>query len=512
MQPSAVPKDKPFALVASGVHGLTISAVNAVAAREGVVIGTALADARAALPALLSRPAEPRADRLALLRLARWAGRYGPNRHRDGDDGLWIDISGVAHLFGGEESLLDDLTRRLASFGVPSCAGLADAHGAAHALARFGCPGNACWALAPPGETRAALAPLPVEALRLDSARVVLLKRLGLRRIGQLYDIPRDSLARRFRSKEAAGAVLTRLDQALGLADEPRRPMQTPPALSVMRAFADPLISSDALEAAVTDLCCELATTLAAKDLGVKAAGLSLYRSDGTTAKAGAMMSTPSRDGAHIFMLLKEKLARIDAGFGIDLVRLDALRVERRPVNQGAFAQARGHTDISPLIDRLANRFGADAITLLRPHASHIPERAEIRVPALQALRYEPPWPYERRPYGRSVRRPPFLLKRPEPIDVLAEVPDGPPARFTWRRVERRVARAQGPERIAPEWWRHLDLGDDQKRPRPRDYYAIEDHGGAAYWVFRHGLYGGDDAEDNNGGDPPRWFLHGLFS
>ena len=151
--------------------------------------------------------------------MARWAGRYGPNRHADGDDGLWIDISGVAHLFGGEENLLDDLTRRLASFGVPACAGLADTLGAAHALARFGCPDGAAWALAPEAATREAIAPLPVEALRLDAPRVLLLKRLGLRRIGQLYDIPRDSFARRFRSKDAASAVLTRLDQALGLAD-----------------------------------------------------------------------------------------------------------------------------------------------------------------------------------------------------------------------------------------------------------------------------------------------------
>ncbi len=156
---------------------------------------------------------------------------------------------------------------------------------------------------------------------------MLLLKRLGLRRIGQLYDVPRDSLARRFRSKEAAGAVLARLDQALGLADEPRRPMQTPPVLSVMRAFSEPLISPEALEAAVSGLCCDLAEALAAKDLGARATALSLYRADGTTAKASAMMSTPSRDGAHIFLLLKEKLAQIDAGYGVDGVRLEASRV-----------------------------------------------------------------------------------------------------------------------------------------------------------------------------------------
>ena len=518
----AVPHDQPLALVTSGAHGLTISAVNAFAAREGVTIGTALADARAALPSLVSRPAELDKDRLALLKLARWAGRYGPNRHVDGEEGLWIDITGVAHLFGGEDNLLDDLTRRLASFGVSVQAGLADTLGAAHALARFGCPGGAAWAIAPAAMTREAIAPLPIDALRLDAPPLLLLKRLGLRRIGQLYDIPRDSLARRFRSKDAAAAVLTRLDQALGLAAEPRRPMQTPPVMSVMRCFTDPLTSSEPLETATAELCAELAGVLSAKGLGAKAVRLALYRADGTTAGVDAAFSAPSSDGPHIMGLLQQKLLSIDAGFGVDLLRLDAVRAERHRTHQDTFAaHATGaRADAGLLIDKLSNRFGAAVVSVLRPRASHIPERAEARVPAIKALskgvRYEPPWPYGGRPYGKATQRPPFLLNRPEPIDVLAGVPDGPPARFTWRRVERRVARAQGPERIAPEWWRHIALTDNQKRPRPRDYYTIEDHDGAAYWVFRHGLYGGgdDDGDDEAYGDagPPRWFLHGLFA
>ena len=516
---AAVPPDQPLALVTSGAHGLTISAVNAVAAREGVAIGTALADARAALPALVSRPAELDADRVALLKLARWAGRYGPNRHADGDDGLWIDITGVAHLFGGEDNLLNDLTRRLASFGVSAQVGLADTLGAAHGLARFGCPQGAAWVIAPEALTREAIAPLPVEALRLDAPRVLLLKRLGLRRIGQLYDIPRDSLARRFRSKDAAAAVLTRLDQALGVANEPRRPMQTPPVLSVMRSFAEPLISSEALEAIVAELCAELASALATKDFGAKAVRLALFRTDGTCADVAAALSQPSRDGPHIMGLLKEKLAVIDAGFGIDVLRLDAVRVERHGVRQDTFAAAGSRAGPGALIDKLSNRFGPAAVLVLRSRQSHIPERAEVRVPALKAetppprgggvLTYEPPWPYKGGPYRAGAPRPPFLLTRPEPIEVLAGVPDGPPARFTWRRVERRVACSQGPERIAPEWWRHIALTEDQKRPRPRDYYRVEDHDGASYWVFRYGLYGGEN--DDDAADPPRWFLHGLF-
>lgn len=507
-----MPEDKPFALVESGVHGLTIQAVNAVAVREGVLPGTPLADARAALPGLLSAPLEREADRRALLKLVRWAGRYGPSRHVDGEDGFWVDVTGVAHLFGGEEALLDDVIGRLSAFGVTAFAGLADTFGAAHALARFGCPQGAAWALALPGETQPAIANLAVEALRLEGPSVLLLKRLGLRRIGQLFDIPRDSLARRFRSKDAAAAVVLRLDQALGLRKEPLRAMRTPPVLSVMRPFAEPLISSEAIENTVAVLCDALAEALCEKDLGALGIRLSLFRADGTSAEMRASLSAPSRDGRHIMRLLKEKLSSVDAGFGIDALRLDALRVDRRPARQEGFAEAGGGTDAGDLIDRLSNRFGADAVLRLATRDSHLPERAEVRVPALSPLqydfKYEPPWPYGGASRGEP-KRPAFLLPRPERIEVLAEVPDGPPARFTWRRVERRVVRADGPERIAPEWWRHIGAREGAPPARPRDYYRIEDQEGATYWVFRHGLFGGAQEEDE--APLPRWYLHGMF-
>jgi protein ImuB len=514
--PQAVPSQQPLALVESGVHGLTITAVNDVAARAGIAPGTALSDVRAAHPTLVSRAAEPENDRIALLKLARWAGRYGLSRHIDGSDGLWIDITGVAHLFGGEKNLLDDVTRRLSAFGVPAQAGLADTLGAAHGLARFGCTPRAAWALAAPHRTREAIGSLPVEALRLDVPRVLLLKRLGLRRIGQLYDIPRESLARRFRSSDMAAAVLQRLDQALGLAEELRRPMQTPPVLSVARAFAEPLISSDALEGIAGELAAELAAALAAKDLGARMIQLSFYRADGTAGTATATMSTPCREASHMLGLLKEKFANMDAGFGIDLLRLDALRVGKRNALQNGFAEPASVSfrDPAALVDRLANRFGSGALTMLRPRESHIPERAEIRRPALETLvamkssrlAGVSPWPS---PQGsrKGPLRPAFLLRRPEPITVIAEVPDGPPARFTWRRVEHRVARAEGPERIAPEWWRTLYLDAGKRQPRPRDYYRVEDHDGAAYWLFRHGLYGGEKESA-----PLSWYLHGLFA
>ncbi len=511
-EPEWASSPKPLALVESGAHGLTVTAVNEAAERAGVLVGAALANARAALPTLISRPAEPRKDRAALLRLARWAGRYGPNRNIDGDDGLWIDVSGVAHLFSGEEAMLDDLMRRLSGFGVKAQAGLADTLGAAHALARFACGGDAAWGIAKSGKVRAALAQLPVEGLRLEAQSVVLLKRLGLRRIGQLYDIPRASLERRFPSIDAAGAVLKRLDQALGLAEEPCRALAEPPDLFAARNFPEPLISSEALEAVAAELSSELAGLLHAKGLAVRAVRLMIYRADGTTGAVSAVMSAPCRDSRHFMTLIAEKIAGFDAGFGVDLMRFEALRAIRNLGSQKSLAAtAAPAADPAPLVDRLVNRLGDSAVTMLEFNESHVPERAEVRLPALQVLSasrpafsYAPPWPYGT---AHGPKRPAFLLARPEPISVIAEIPDGPPARFVWRRVEHRVARAEGPERIAPEWHRALHIENEAKRPRTRDYYAIEDEEGAGYWVFRHGLYGGGGVEDS-----PSWFLHGLFA
>ncbi|MHA1573252.1 MAG: Y-family DNA polymerase [Alphaproteobacteria bacterium] len=495
--PTAVPDDTALALVESGSHGIRITAVNAKAAADGVRVAQALADARAALPALASRPAEPHCDRAALLKLARWCGRYGPNRNVDGPDGIWIDITGVAHLYGGEERLLEDLSSRLSAFGLTARVGLADTLGAAHAQARFA----ASPALAPPGETEASLAPLPVEALRLTPETVLLLKRLGLRRIGQLYRLPRAALQRRFRSSETAEAVLARLDQALGAKSEPCRPLAEPPALFVQRSWPDPLISAEALEAETAQLATELCAVLDARGLGARRICLSLYRADGTVADVSTGMSFPCREAEHLMALLKEKLGALNAGFGIDVLVLAAERVERKGAHQVALGprlDSDTRTDPALLVDRLTNRLGRARVSRLNARASHIPERAEVRTPALSERtrkKKEAVWPSRPTP-----PRPPFLLTSPEPIRVIAEIPEGPPARFTWRRVEHRVVRAQGPERLAPEWWREIEA----EKSRTRDYYRIEDEGGAGYWVFREGFYDCDEA-------PPRWFVHGLF-
>ncbi len=288
--------------------------------------------------------------------------------------------------------------------------------------------------------------------------------------------------------------------------------MQPPPVLSVARAFAEPLISSEALEAFAGELAGELAAALGAKDLGARIIRLTFYRADGTAGAITAAMSTPCNEARHMMALLKEKFPNIDAGFGVDLLRLDAVRAGKREAKQKGFTtpQSAPFRDPSELVDRLVNRFGRDAITVLRPNGSHIPERAEIHLPALEVLAtesssrmasYVPPWPSPKGP-----NRPAFMLLRPELIEVTAGVPADPPKSFIWRRVERRVVRAEGPERIAPEWWTTLYLDEGQKQPRARDYYKIEDQQAGCT-----GSSGMAFMKAKKTSERPTWFLHGLL-
>lgn len=548
-----------FALVTSGARGVVISAVNQSARRVGVQVGQTLADARAVHPSLMTSPAEPCADARVLREIACWTGRYGPNRNVGGADGLWIEITGVAHLFGGEALLARDLGRRLKSAGFTARIGIADTIAAAHALARFATGPRRPVEIALPGQTESKINNLPVDALRLTEDSILLLKRLGLRRIGQLTQLPRASLARRFRDEAKAGrkpdrealsrAVVWRLDQALGRIPEPCAVFEDQPVHRHVQAFDEPLTTSQGIEAALERLSIRLAAGLSEIDEGALLIRLCLYRSDGTRAANVAGASLPTNEPVHIASLFLDRLERMDAGMGVDLVALEALRVEPLKPGQATLSAGRSGrmgsctvgvgAGTSQLIDRLTNRLGSGQVVLLRQHPSHLPELSERRIPALSAhartrdadLAPDPRSLCNRR---RTGPRPPFLLSVPEPIRVIAELPEGAPARFLWRRVSCRIARSDGPERIAPEWWRDLMTsgekprkqpvssvecpaeteqcasGDSQillrRSPRTRDYYVLEDDQGGRYWVFREGFY-----QSTSEQGPPAWYMHGLF-
>lgn len=469
-----------------------------------------LADARALLAGLVTARADTAADRRGLERLALWCNRFTPCCAVDvggGDGGLLLDITGCAHLFGGEAALMDEVAARLSGLGIENRLGLADTPGAAWALARFRAAENGRQEtrIAAPGGTHGALAGLPVEALRLAGEDAHLLRRLGLVTIGAVEGLPRASLARRFASRERGSAVLARLDRALGRQAEPIVPMVPPPACLERLALPEPLIDREGLDAVLARLMPGLTATLERDGLGARRLALWCYRVDGGVVRRAVATARAIRDGDHLLRLFQETLETVDPGFGIDLAALHAERVEPLAPTQLVLAgDKRRHGDVDLLVDRLLAKLGDGAVCRLEPVARHRPEKAERAV----APGREPvPWSEAPEAPERPQRpqRPFRLFDRPEPIDVMAEVPDGPPLLFTWRRVRRRVMRAAGPERIEPEWW----AGAGGRDETMRDYYRVEDAEGRRYWLYRAGLYGNDGGTGN--GDSPRWYVHGLY-
>jgi protein ImuB len=488
------PADRPFALVGSEERGLVLTALNAQALTAGLYPGLGLADARAMCPELLTAPAEPNKDRDCLLALARWSSRYSPSLNVDGDDGLWLDVAGIPHLFGGTRALLADMALRFARLGFSARLALAETLGGAHALARFA---SSAAIVIPRGKIGDVLASLPIEGLRLTEETTRLLRRLGLKRIGQIYELPRSSLERRFHARDAAEAVLNRLDQALGRREEVRAPLFPAPDYTAKLPFPEPLITHEGLVAGIAHLAQALADTLGRAGRGAKRIRLAIYRADGSSAMVEAGFTAPARDPRHITKIFQDKIDTVDAGFGVDLMTLSALITEPLLPAQSSFATSDERRRQDELIDRLANRLSRDAVRRLLPRASHIPERAQ----ALASAQDSPAiWPQQQA--AGKPQRPLLIFATPEPLEVLAEVPEGPPARFTWRRVTRRVVKAEGPERIAPEWWREVAC---VSKTRSRDYYRIEDDEGHRYWMFRDGLY--QDGATNL----PAWYLHGVF-
>lgn len=495
----------PFSLVEKSPKGLRLFAVNGAARSFGLHRGQRLADARAQVPDLLSEIAEPDKDTASLLGLSQWMERYSPWVAPDPPDGILLDITGVPHLFGGEAAMLKEIAMRLQSYGFTIRSGIAGTIGAAWAFARY-------------GDGRNELEALPIEALRISADHARTLRRLGLKTIGALIHIPRASLARRFRGETIADNVLMRLDEALGVRDEPLNPLNPPSSFMAHRALMEPLITSEGIDAVLTGLANALCRDLGQKSQGALRLILKLFRTDGSRVSVPVGLSAPSHDPRHMLRLLKPKLEEIDVGFGIDAMTLEARETAPAVIRQYGFAEDTPGQDLDHLNDRVMNRHDA-ALGSLKPVESHIPERAELH--ALSSVGRESEGEREmvsaRSPRRKPARpipshsdllppkqkgspeRPSLLFENPEPAAVIAAVPDGPPMRFTWRRVTRRIMRSQGPERIAPEWWR-LTEGE-----RPRDYYIVEDEKGRRFWLFREGLYG------ETGEAQPKWFVHGLW-
>ncbi|MFZ3236416.1 MAG: DNA polymerase Y family protein [Stellaceae bacterium] len=532
---SAAPAEEAFATVADAAGRRLLAAVNPAAAAAGLAPGMTLADALSFVPGLATAAAEPAKDAAALRRLAEWCGRYSPWTAPDGVDGIKIEITGCAHLWGGESVLAADLSARLDRQGVAVHVAIADTLGAAWAYARFAEAGRRTLVLAP-GQICAALAPLPVEALRLDPVTAQGLRRVGLKKIGDLCAMPRDALGRRF-----GAAVAQRLDQARGDLPEPLSPLGETPARRVRLSFAEPIADPADLALAAERLAEDLVGRLAREGTGARRLVLAFHRVDGRVERVALGTARPSRDPRHIAALFKERLDTVDPGLGVEDMILAAFAVEPLPPEQVALprhtaathsgplpspsgAPARetmgkgslggpgstggegsmGGEGVAALLDRLGNRLGLAALYRLEPRENHIPERASVRI--------SPPLPLRaggeghfRSGFGKPPR-PIRLFEPPEPVAASWVLPDDPPFRFTWRRRAHRVKQADGPERIAEEWWRPegSDAVGMGTAGAIRDYYRVEDEEGRRFWLFRAGLPGGSQ--------PPRWFVHGVFA
>lgn len=501
---SAAPAEKvAFATISDAAGRRLLAAVNPAAAAAGLATGMPLADALSFLPGLITALEEPAEDAAALRRLAEWCGRYSPWTAPDGMDGVRIEITGSAHLWGGERALAADLTTRLGRRDIAGRIAIADTLGAAWAMARFAeASENAV--ILPPGEVRTALVSLPIEALRLDSITAQGLRRVGLKQIRDLYAMPRDALARRF-----GEIVAELLDQALGNLPEPLSPLGEVPSRRVRLSFAEPIVEPADLMLAAERLTDDLVRRLEREGTGARRLDLAFHRVDGRVERMRLGTARPSRDPRHLTALIKERLDTIDPGLGVEDMILAAFAVEPLLPEQIAFAGSSAGSEtsgIASLVDRLGNRLGLAALSRLEARESHIPERASVKVPiALTESKTRfllPPLPLA----GGEGIRPIRLFEPPEPVDAFWVLPDDPPFRFTWRRCRHRVMCADGPERIAEEWWRPEGSGTDPREGGDaiRDYYRVEDEEGRRFWLFRAGLH--------RGGHKPRWFIHGVFS
>lgn len=465
-----------------------VAALDARAEALRLRIGLGVAEARAMHPSVEVIEEDGEADRSMLEALADWCDRYTPLVAIDGRDGLFLDIAGCAHLFGGEKKMLDDVLGRFRHQGFDARAAIASTPGAAWAAARHA-PGS----IIEHGEEKTRAAHLPLSALRIDAAICESLESVGLRVIGALFEVPRAPLVRRF------GKLVTlRLDQMLGQVDEAIAPRLTPPVLSVERRFFDPISLIANIEELVPVLTRQLKGELERREEGARHFELQLFRVDGEVSRVAVLSSRPVRDPKLVGRLFKEKLAAaapsIDPGYGFDLVRLAVLATSPLAAQQGRL-DADGHDrddDMALFADRVRARLGSRAITSIQLVASHLPERA------VRSVSFDSP------AAGESIsptdRQRPLRLLAAEGIEVTAaEIPEGPPGRFRWRSVSYRVAGAEGPERIEPEWWNTFGKAGS------RDYFRVEDEAGRRYWLYREGRYGASEA-------PPRWFMQGMFA
>lgn len=511
----------PLAVTAQIQNAVRLVAIDDRAKETGVFEGQTLSDARALTPSLQCFEEDMVSQSALLEEIAGWCDRYTPLVAIESEEGLFLDITGCAHLFGGETMLANDLVRRLYLQGFAAQVAVADTAGAAWAFSRA----ETTQQVIASSTHQEHLAPLPLYTLRLDSQTVEALSKVGLKTIGCIASLPRAPLASRFGPQ-----VLRRLNQAEGFEAETISPRKHVAELSSERKFPDAIVLQDDIERTIGNLAGNLAPRLEERGLGMRRIELQLFRVDGALASLTVQASTPLRDPDRIITLFRERITglhdELDAGFGFDLIRLNAIETQCvNPMQTDLVDRRHPDDNFNALVDKLGARMGTDRISQFQFADTHIPERcfalAAVGQPtgpqnqlhhathntgghtqsvqALQSAQALATRQEKRGIFTAPLTRPLMLFDRPERIDVIAEIPEGPPLRFRWRKVLYRVDKCEGPERIACEWWR------DGRQAASRDYYRIEEANGNRFWMFRHGLYG---RETNS----PTWYMHGVFA
>lgn len=477
--------DQPLVLAGSDGRRRVVAAADETALRHGLRPGMPLAKAQVLVPGLRIENADPQGDADALERLAFWALRYTPVVAADPPDGIVMDVAGAAHLMGGEEALVEDLCRRLTEAGYACGIGVADTWGLAHAVARYGRAPSVIVAV---GRGRGSLASLPVAALRIDPTVVGEMQALGLDTVADLLSRPRAPTTLRFGPEP-----WRRIDQALGTIAEPVDPVRPEDVPEVRKSFPEPIGAAETIKRYIDILVGGLCLELETRGLGARRLDLICERVDSLRQAIRIGTAVPTKDPVRLSRMLRDKVEKIDPGFGIETLALAATMVQPLPPSQSPSSLVEpGIPDVSDLVDILANRVGSERLFRMAPVHSDVPERSVTRIPPL-APELDETW-------TARWPRPPRLLPKPEPIETVALLPDHPPATFTWRGVRRRVRRADGPERVFGEWWKR-----DAELAAVRDYFRVEDDAGERYWIFRAG--DGEDPETGSRG----WFLHGIF-
>ena len=474
--------DKPFVL-ASPDHGrMVITAANRLAEKQGIDINMVVADARALIPSLEVLDDQPETSARLLNGLAEWCIRYTPAVAIDPPDGLLLDATGCAHLWGGERSYITAIHKRFKDFGYDISIALADTVGTAWAVARFGSNDS----IIESGQQHTALLSLPPACLRMEASATERLEKLGLRQISQLISMPRSALRRRFGTQ-----ILQRLDQALGYEEEMIKPVQPIEPYQERLPCLEPIVTATGIEIALQRLLEALCNRLQHEQKGLRTALFKGYYMDGKIEQIEIGTNRPSCNPKHLFKLFEVKIESIEPAPGIEVFTLEALKVEDLPtVQQQLWGNKMDldNVELSELLDRIAGKIGAYNIHRYMPAHHYWPERSFKEASSLNEA-IQTTWKVDR-------PRPLQLLSRPERIEVTAPIPDYPPMLFRYRDKLHKVMKADGPERIEAEWW----LQDGQHR----DYYSVEDEDGHRYWLFRSGHY---DAAKSY-----QWFIHGFFA